>query len=407
MTNRGKTSFAFTFVLFFALAIRGGAAELATEEVVARCIDALGGYANWRAIETLELSGDHSSYSYVRPFRMWHKYPDLYRFDSSEGRRTLVVGYDGRTAWWQTEITLVSGANWPVETPRSHAREITADADLLIGPLGFQEEGKVFEFLGEAELDKEKYFLLKVTRQDKSIEHWYLDMDRFLPTVRISKGAELGQITERRTYFAEYRTVTGGVVLPHFIEIEVGNDYRTLEIQEHRVNVNIDSRMFSLPLPAGMEGLQLLAGRWKISVKIRKAPNAPWGISEAVATISKDFHGSLIEEEISYDAGEFPWKVRRLFTYDRFQDVFRIGHFDNFTSHLDILEGAMEDGRLIVSNLKSGTPWEVYDRTYHTREIIHDIREDSFTRDRQTSTDGGKSWITTAIFSYTRMRENE
>ncbi len=90
-------------------------------------------------------------------------------------------------------------------------------------------------------------------------------------------------------------------------------------------------------------------------------------------------------------------------SYDRFRDVFRIVVFDSLTSHSDVLEGRLEDGRLTATNLETGTTWKAKGQTYHTRELIYDLEPDRFKVDRELSTDGGEIWFAAARFVYTRQ----
>ena len=65
------------------------------EEVIARCVEALGGEDAWRAIDTLELEGQHTSFSQTRPFLLQRKRPNLYRFDHGQAGFQVLVAYDG------------------------------------------------------------------------------------------------------------------------------------------------------------------------------------------------------------------------------------------------------------------------------------------------------------------------
>ena len=59
---------------------------------------------------------------------------------------------------------------------------------------------------------------------------------------------------------------------------------------------------------------------------------------------------------------------------------------------LDVLEGRQEeDGRLVLSNRETGTAIRIYNQIRHAREVLHEIRADSFRLDREVSVDGGES----------------
>ncbi len=383
-----------------------------TAEVVEKCVQALGGEAAWRAIENLEVTGRHTSFGHTEPFLLVRKRPDSYRFDHNESSFKLTHAYDGRTAWWRTDVPLFSKAIWPVETPLPFTRAIEREAEFDMPFVNYLEKGHDIELIGETEYEGAPFWELRVTRrlgsgQHAGVERWLLDTATFLPVLRIFQGTYHGYYTEQINHFAAYREVAG-VLLPHLVETELGNDYLLLEVASVRVNVEIDDAMFSRPLPAGMERLRTLAGRWRVNIESRDDPAVHperpkvWQINETVSVIERRFDGSFLEEDIAV-ATPRPRRVRRQFTYDRFRDVFRIAYFDTFTNHLDVLEGQMTDGRLIVSNRDTDTTTQIYAQTFHTREIVHEIQPDSFRLDREISVDGGNTWQPDIRFTYTRM----
>lgn len=389
------------------------AAAPTAEQVIARCVKALGGAAAWRAIESLELTGKHTSFSQTEPFTLYRRRPDLYRFDHNESTFKLTVAYDGETAWWLTGVPLFSKASWPVETPTVYTRVIRVDAEFDPPFIDYRQKGHEIELIGETEFEGEPYVELRVTRRQRPdvVERWFLDPVSFLPALRISRGTYHGYDTEQIAYFQDYREVAGAL-MPYRVETELGNDFMVLEVAQARTNVDIDAGVFKRPLPAGMELLRTLAGRWRVAIESRDDPAVhterprTWSGAETVSVISSRFAGSLLEEEIVVATAR-PRRTRRLFTYDRFQDVFRIAHFDTFTEHLDVLEGKMTDGRLAVSDLETATPTRLYDQTIYVREVLHDLEPDAFKLDRELSTDGGETWVPDLRLSYTRMRDSD
>lgn len=156
----------FLFVGISILLTAGPAAvgqRLTTHDVVARCVKALGGEANWRAIESMELSGKFTSLSQVRPFLIRRQRPNLYRFDHAEGIRELTIVYDGHTAWWNTVITVFSQANWPLVAREPYAMGFRNDAEFEWPFLNYRDRGFQIEFLGETYLELEPYLELAVT----------------------------------------------------------------------------------------------------------------------------------------------------------------------------------------------------------------------------------------------------
>ena len=163
----------------------------------------------------------------------------------------------------------------------------------------------------------------------------------------------------------------------------------------------------SLPPPAGMAKIDLLAGRFEVEVEsfsfdAEVATRGRLKKTPATSTIRADFQRALLEEDISLVASDLPLRVKRLFTYDRFRDVYRVAHFDSSTAHLDVLEGTFEDGRLVVSDVPTGTTWKTYRAVNHTRLVYYDLRESGFKLDLEISRDGGQTWTLDRRLTYRR-----
>ncbi len=382
---------------------------LSAESVIARCASALGGKEAWRAIETLELTGRHTSFSHTEDFVLRRKRPDRYLFDHNETTARLIVGYDGETAWWKTAIPLVSKATWPVDMPEVYQRPVAVEAELEPPVIGYREKGHAIEWAGETRFEGETYLELKIRRvQDpENVERWFLDPATYLPALRLTRGAYHGYLTELLNSFSDYREVAG-VLLPHVVETELGNDFLVLEVESAKANVEIDDAVFRRPPPEGMEHLRTLAGRWRVSIESLDDPalhpelEKTWQRDETVSVIRLSAGGSLLEEEIDVTTPR-PRRARRLISYDRFGKVYRLAHFDTFSQHLDVLEGELAGGRLVLADLRPDTPVKVYQLTLHAREIFHDIQPDSFKLDREISNDGGETWLPEIRFTYTRI----
>jgi hypothetical protein len=391
-------------VLAATLAAASASAEeaLSGDEVVARCVAALGGADAWRQVTTLELRGQQSSFSVEKPFLEQRRRPDLYRYESYISTHLNVIGYDGETAWWKRTLEVATKGAWPVAAPLDHARSIAADAELAPPFLEPEARGHRLAFLGATDFDGEPAYDFELTLADGQVEHWYVGADSFLPIARVGDVAYLRMPVERRIYFSDYREA-GGIMIPFYVEREFGNEHQILEVEEARVNVDLDPAIFALPPPPGMEKLRPLAGEFAVEVESRRWPGTPTTRTTARSTLRADFHDALLEEDVEMVAAEFPLRLRRQFSYDRFHDVFRVTSFDNATARLDVLEGVFEDGRLTVSDVATGTSWKSYFGDHHSRLTFYEIDADGFTLDAETSADGGETWTLEYRATYQRI----
>lgn len=380
---------------------------LTTEQVLTRANRALGGDAAWASLETLEIQGEHTSFSTIKACTLRKKRPNRWRFDHHDTEYRALHVYDGETGWWQKDFVVQSqGANWPQNSALTFQRVFAAEAEFDPPMINWREKGHRFEYLGRRMEDLEPYIELKLWRGEiaGAEERWLLDPQTFLPAIRISEAAYLPvQAWEQRTFFYEYRTVAG-VQIPHYIEMDIGNSMFSLRVTEVQVNAPIDDALFRMPLPAGMQALQSLAGEWQVQVESFLIVTQQWSPSAGRALIRPDFGGALLTEEIEFTSLDFPWRVRRQLTWDRFREVYSISSFDNFSHHLDLHEGRFEEGKLVTTNLEKNTPWITYGHAQHGRDVVSEIQSDSFRRVHEVSLDGGKTWIPTIRFLYLREK---
>ena len=368
-----------------------------TAEVLAKYLEAIGGIDRWRGVSSMEWSGTEIAFSVPARFTLVRKRPNLYRFEHTVLKRPVVVAYDGATAWWNNPLM---GAEWPVEIPPLEA-DITRRTAEFDPPLVDPEaRGHRVELLGLDRLDGAEAYRLKVTRKDGSEETWFLDPGSYLPLAQFSPTADFGEPLEKRTYFAEYRK-EGGLMLPHRVESEYGTRHVVLELDSVRLNVPVDEARFRMPPPEGMEALASLEGTWDVTIETRPDPRVPWSETKSASTITAHLGGRLLEERLD-TTGRGGTDVIRTLSYDRFRQVYRVTQIDTFTGHLSVMEGKLEEARLIAGNETTGTTWSSGGQTFHARVRLYRIEADSFRLDTETSTDGGKTWFNDARYAYVR-----
>jgi hypothetical protein len=224
------------------------------EDVVRRYLEARGGLARLRAVQslrlkgTLELPGLPSA-----PFTLELKRPDRMRTEFAIEGRTAVRAYDGRTAWSQTPV--------PGEPPRpmgpEDAAEARAQADVDLSPLvDARAKGYTVELVGRDRLPGGDTFRLLVRGGEQPPRTLQLDARSHLVVRteerRTVEGREVDFVTEVGDYRAE-----SGLVFPHRIELgpKGSPDRQRLVIRTVEVNPPLDEARFSLPgrpaAPAG------------------------------------------------------------------------------------------------------------------------------------------------------------
>ncbi len=385
-------------LLLAAAASAASAASSTLEQVIAKHVEARGGAERWKAIESLEIKGSMTQLSQTGPFTLWLGRNDRYLLESQQHGQTLTLGYDGTTAWR-------GNRGDPGAAQRIGGVEramIVRDADFPTPFFDYKARGYELRHLGQRDLDGEPALAIEVKRPDGYAETWYLDPATFLDIARDSPGSYFGEVVPMRTFHDDFRTVAG-VKMPFRIESQWHVQERVLSVDSIEVDVAIDQARFSPPRPAGMDPLLPLAGEWRVVASTSQHPGAPWRDSERTSTIEKLLGGALLEERYTTATGQ---EVVRSYTYDRFRQEYRITEISDASNYLDVQEGTFDgQGRLVVSNVETGTQVEGQGQKVHVRLTLADISESGFRVEKEISTDGGASWTLAAKSSYTRVKK--
>jgi hypothetical protein len=382
-------------VFVLALGIPGARAQT-LDEVVAKHIAAHGGAEAWAKIQTMKLTGECAAFSLRTPFTMYRKRDKDYYVDHTWNGHRIIIGSDGKTIWSDNAFA------------DQGAVELTG-ADLAVqqGELWFvtpifeyPKNGYQATLLGPAELDGVPALALELTRPDGAKEKWYLDPKTYLEMGRESPGSDFGRPMPQRTYYDDFRKVSN-VVIPYRVESQWYTRERIFNVKSVELNVPVDDSIFKLPPPPGMGPVTPLVGKFQVATSQRDNPQAPWAEGKRDSSVASAIGGALLEERFSADGSD----VVRTLSYDRFRKRYRLTEISTDSRTMDVEEGELADGKITLSNEKTGTTLEMFGTTIHTKTVIHDITPDGFTIDRDVSTDGGKSWFTAAKAVYTRAKE--
>jgi hypothetical protein len=374
------------------------AQAMTVEEVIAKHVEAHGG-SGWDAIRTMKITGSYTAFSKITPFTLHRKRDNQYHMDTVMNGNKYVAGYDGTTGWWDNHF-MQEGAT-PVSGPDYAA--LIREVDFCTPFFDYKEKGYQVELIGETEYEGYQAIGIKLTRPDESEEHWYLDPETYLALARTSPGSDFGRPMTQRTFFDDYRDVSG-VKVPYLTETQWYTRDRVMNIENIEINVEIDDGLFRMPLPLGMEPLRYVTGSWHVKAEQRGQPTGDFNESEYTSVIESRMGGALLEEHYEDPNGT---EILRTLSYDRFSEVYRMTQMTSRTTHLDVRVGTLaEDGRLTLSNMETGTKQIIPNGpTVQARTSIFDITENGFETETEVSVDAGENWWVAVKASYTRKEE--
>ena len=380
----------------FPAVARAAQAPATLEDVVARHIASHGGAQRWAEIRALEISGSMTWLSQPSPFTLWKQPGGYYLLDSLQGGQHVLTGFDGEESWRGSAGPPVLAQRLAGLDAAMVAREGDFPTPLFAGSGGRVE----LSLMPSADFEGRPALGVKVARADGLEEIWYLDPQNCLEMGRDSPGSDFGRQVPMRTYFDDFRTVEG-VTLPFRIESQWHVQERILSVSSVKINPPVEQARFHRPRPEGMEPLMPLAGRWKVTASQSAHPGAPWRDTERTSAIESLLEGALLQERYTASNGQ---EVIRSYTYDRFRGRYRVTEIGAASGYLDVQEGVFDgEGRLVLSNVQTGTPIEASGHTVHVRTTIRAITPGGFTIEKEISTDGGAAWTLMAKAAYSKI----
>jgi len=229
-----------------ALLVTSTAQAQTVDDVVRRYLQARGGLAKLRAVQTLRLSGTMELPGVSAPYVLELKRPGKMRTEVTVEGQKSIRAYDGRTAWEQLPL--------PGEAPRpmspEDAAEARAQADVDMSPLvDAAAKGYTVELEGRDRLPGGETFKLVVRGKEGPPRTMHLDTRTHLVVETLDLRQVDGKPVEFATEIGDYRSVEG-LVFPH--RLEVGprgspEQRQRLVLEKVEINPPLDDARFSMP----------------------------------------------------------------------------------------------------------------------------------------------------------------
>lgn len=104
-----------------------------------------------------------------------------------------------------------------------------------------------------------------------------------------------------------------------------------------------------------LKAINYMTGRWTVSTSFHGENG--WVEPQATtrATADTTLGGSFIRLNMPIPFPEANFQFELTLSYDRFNDAYRLAALDDLNGYLDVYEGQMEGGTLVVTNTGTGT----------------------------------------------------
>ena len=141
-----------------------------------------------------------------------------------------------------------------------------------------------------------------------------------------------------------------------------------------------------------MAALDVLAGRWTMTVYVTEDDGDSWTPTPAQTVEILFRHKGFLLEEIPSNLDSPGFHMHTFLTYDQYREVYRKAALDDIWGILDLYEGNVEDGWLILDNLKSETFFPVGDDRWRGFRLRMELRPERRWMWIDKTDDRGQSW---------------
>jgi hypothetical protein len=231
--------------------------QLTVDELVAKNIEAKGGAAALRDLQTLRLTGKllvqggQIQYAYLQI----KKRPGDVRTEASLQGMTQIEAYDGKEGW---RVSPFFGRKDPERMSADDVKPLMEEAEIDGSLVDWKAKGSTIQYLGTEDVDGTLAHKLKVVRKNGDVSFVYLDPDHFLEIRILTERTRYGAQEEEETDLGDYENA-GGVLVPTSIESggKGAADKQKIIVDKIEANVPVDDAVFhfpgqiSLPKPQG------------------------------------------------------------------------------------------------------------------------------------------------------------
>jgi len=215
------------------------------DDVVKSYLEARGGVARLRAVQSLRFTGTMEFTDFSAPFTLELARPNRMRTEFVVQGQTGVRAFDGQNAWARLPL--------PGEPARAMSPEEAADAraqaDVDMSPLvDSTAKGFTIELVGRDRLPSGETWKLIVRGHDAPPRTLHIDTRSHLVVQTIDSRSVDGQPVDFVTEISDYRSV-GGLMFPHRIEVGPKGkpERQRLLIQKVEINPTLEAARFALP----------------------------------------------------------------------------------------------------------------------------------------------------------------
>jgi outer membrane lipoprotein-sorting protein len=200
------------------------------------------GQENLLKVKTLHAKGKAMQMGMEFPFEMMNKRPDKLKTVVEVQGSQIIQVHDGESVW---AINPMSGSSEPIDVTGPEADALIENADMDGQLWNWKEKGHQLELEGTEEVDDIEMYVLKLTKKNGNIDHYYLDPESYLVPKMKSKVIMEGSEMEVEVIMSNFQEVNG-YIMPFTVEQRMnGQSLVTIMFDEVKMDTEMDDAVFA------------------------------------------------------------------------------------------------------------------------------------------------------------------
>jgi outer membrane lipoprotein-sorting protein len=207
------------------------------EEIVAKHVEAIGGIAAWKKINSIYYEGKLT----VQGAEI---NVTLTALNGKGVRQNLTVmgmtGYQIITPAAGWNFMPFQGQTTPEAMTADELKASSDDLDVQGKLVDYKSKGHTVEYLGKDDVEGTECFKLKITSKAGNVETIYIDPKTYYIVRTVQKRIANGQESDVPTDLSNYQKLPEGIVVPYSITLPLGE----LVLSKAEVNKPVDESLF-------------------------------------------------------------------------------------------------------------------------------------------------------------------
>jgi outer membrane lipoprotein-sorting protein len=184
------------------------------------------------------------------PFKSITKRPGKAYLEMNIQGSKMITAFDGEKGW---AVQPLMGSPEPVDLAGDDLRPMKEMADMDGNLWDYDAKGHQLELIGTEDLDGSEVYVIKLTRKDGNVYHYYFDTEKYLALkMKFSMKIE-GVETELVAKMSDYRDIDGYLIPFTTEQSSEAMPGLTFSYKEIKFNEEVDDDLFRKPASGSTE----------------------------------------------------------------------------------------------------------------------------------------------------------